>query len=138
MTNENKNENVQNKPNVVTIIVAIIIAVTLLFYFFTFQVRITEKAVVTTFGKPTKVIDPSNDSGAGLYWKWPYPFQKVNIFDARMRIFTGTLEQIFTSDSKSIILQTYTGAVLRVTMNTRGLFSTPSIDFAMKKSMRYS
>lgn len=109
MTNENKNENVQNKPNVVTIIVAIIIAVTLLFYFFTFQVRITEKAVVTTFGKPTKVIDPSNDSGAGLYWKWPYPFQKVNIFDARMRIFTGTLEQIFTSDSKSIILQTYTG-----------------------------
>lgn len=107
--NENKNENVQNKPNVVTIIVAIIIAVTLLFYFFTFQVRITEKAVVTTFGKPTKVIDPSNDSGAGLYWKWPYPFQKVNIFDARMRIFTGTLEQIFTSDSKSIILQTYTG-----------------------------
>ncbi|BBM82473.1 protease modulator HflC [Candidatus Uabimicrobium amorphum] len=109
MTNENKNENTQNKPNVVTIIVAIIIAVTLLFYFFTFQVRITEKAVVTTFGKPTKVIDPSTDSGAGLYWKWPYPFQKVNVFDARMRIFTGTLEQIFTSDSKSIILQTYTG-----------------------------
>lgn len=107
MTNENDNN--KKKPNVVTIIVALIIVVTMLFYFFTFQVRITEKAVVTTFGKPTKTIDPTKDSNPGLYWKWPYPFQDVDIFDSRMRIFTGTLEQIFTSDGKSIILQTYTG-----------------------------
>ncbi|WP_372368827.1 SPFH domain-containing protein [Candidatus Uabimicrobium sp. HlEnr_7] len=110
MTTENKNENkTKTRPNIVTLIVAIIIAATVLFYYFTFQVRITEKAVITTFGKPTTMIDPSNGSQPGLYWKWPYPFQNVDIFDARTRIFTGTLEQIFTSDGKSIILQTYTG-----------------------------
>ena len=104
MSEQNK-----KKPNVITIVVAVIIVITVLFYFLTFQVRITEKAVVKTFGKPTSTIDPTKDSKPGLYWKLPYPFQEVNTFDARMRIFTGTLEQIFTVDSKSIILQTYTG-----------------------------
>lgn len=88
----------------ITMSVACLLAIALLFYIFTFQVRFTEKAVVTTFGKPTRAIIES-----GLYWRLPYPFQKIYLFDARQQVFSTLLEQIFTLDQKHVILSTYIG-----------------------------
>ncbi len=94
----------RERSSIVTTIVATIILVFMLFYFFTFQVRINERTVVTTFGKPTQSI-----TEPGLYWKWPYPFQNIYIYDARLHTFVSKLEQILTSDHKSLIIQTYVG-----------------------------
>ncbi len=90
--------------HIIPLVVAISLALVMLFYFFTFRVRVIERAVVTTFGQPTRSID-----NAGLYWKLPYPFQKKYTFDARLQVFTGNLEQVFTSDHKTLIVQTYVG-----------------------------
>ena len=48
---------------------------------FVFQVRQTEVAVVTTFGKATRPI-----TEPGPYWKWPWPVQKVYKFDQRTHV----------------------------------------------------
>lgn len=88
----------------ITMTVAVLITLALLFYMVTFQVRFTQHAVVTTFGEPTRSI-----TQAGLYWKWPYPLEDVYPFDARIQVWSGKLEQIFTSDGKNIIISTYVG-----------------------------
>ncbi len=99
-----KSAKLANNQKIFTIIVAAILAAVLLFYLVTFQVRVTQIAVVTTFGKPTQAIKEP-----GLYWKFPYPFQDYFTFDARVQIFSGKLEQTYTSDSKNIIIETYIG-----------------------------
>jgi membrane protease subunit HflC len=99
-----RRETPAKKQRLVTISVAIFITLILLFHMFTFQVRFTEQAVVTTFGKPSRTVKE-----AGLYWKLPYPFQNVYKFDARLQVFNGKLEQVFTADDKNIIISTYIG-----------------------------
>lgn len=94
----------QKQRQLVTIVVASLIAIALLCYMVTFQVRFTEVAVVTTFGNPTRAVyEP------GLYWKWPFPVQNVRKFDKRIQEFESRLEQIFTDDDKNVILATYIG-----------------------------
>lgn len=99
-----RRETPQKKQKLLTMSVAIFITLILLFHMFTFQVRFTEQAVVTTFGKPTRTVKE-----AGLYWKLPYPFQNIYKFDARMQVFSSTLEQVYTADDKNIIISTYIG-----------------------------
>lgn len=67
-------------------------------------VRITECAVVTTFGKPVKEI-----TEPGLYWKWPWPVQKAFTFDRRMQNYEGGLDETYTSDGKIILVQIFAG-----------------------------
>ena len=69
------------KKNFLTIFVGVLIGVLLVLYLVAFQLSVNEKAVLTTFGKPTKTLDKP-----GLYWKLPWPFQKVYAFDARLII----------------------------------------------------
>ena len=55
---------------------------------FVFQVRQSEVAVVTTFGNPTR---PITDPGA--YLKWPWPIQKVDLYDNRVQTTAVTGEE---------------------------------------------
>jgi membrane protease subunit HflC len=71
---------------------------------FVFQVRRTEVAVVTTFGKPTRQI-----TEPGPYLKWPWPIQKVHRFDQRIHNLESKLEQMVTADSININVKTYLG-----------------------------
>lgn len=99
-----KLQNSPDKQQILTICIAFLLAFILLFHLVSFQVRVTEVAVVTTFGKPTRSIQE-----AGLYWKWPYPFQDYFPFDARIQGFSGKMEQTYTKDDKNIIVETFIG-----------------------------
>ena len=71
---------------------------------FVFQVRKTEVAVVTTFGKATRpIVEP------GPYFKWPWPVQKVYKFDQRTHVSEGKFEQVLTSDGYSLLISVYVG-----------------------------
>ncbi len=76
-------------------------------YMVTYQVRFTELAVRKTFGKA----DPTTDviKEPGLYWKWPWPIQSVDVYDKRIQITATTGEEMTTSDNKPIIVTTSIG-----------------------------
>ncbi|MBX3744651.1 MAG: protease modulator HflC [Verrucomicrobiae bacterium] len=71
---------------------------------FLFQVRQTEVAVVTTFGKATRPItDP------GLYLKLPWPIQKVTKLDKRLQAFEGKFEETLTGDNRNLLILVFAG-----------------------------
>jgi len=76
---------------------------------FTYQVKSTEWAIVTTLGNITSLDSQGKyiDRGAGLFPKWPYPIQKIEKFDKRNRCFSGSigkLEETLTNDKKNVII----------------------------------
>lgn len=71
---------------------------------FLFQVRQTEVAVVTTFGKATRPI-----TEPGLYLKWPWPVQKVTKLDKRLQSSEGKFEENITSDTRSLLVMMFSG-----------------------------
>jgi len=69
-----------------------------------FQVRQSEVAVVTTFGKPTRpIIEP------GAYVKLPWPIQKVYKFDQRIQNFEDRLTEHPTKDGHNVLTSVYLG-----------------------------
>jgi membrane protease subunit HflC len=69
-----------------------------------FQVRSTEVALVTTFGKPTR---PKSDPG--LYVKAPWPIENVHRFDKRMQNFEDHLTEGLTKDNFNLLTSVYAG-----------------------------
>ncbi len=96
------------KRNSLTIIVGSILIVIFGLLLFTFQVRETEVAVVTTFDKPTRFIPTP-----GLKLKWPRPIQKVTIFDKRIQNFEDDLDQTMTQDGYSLLVMVYAGWTIK-------------------------
>jgi membrane protease subunit HflC len=70
---------------------------------FLFQVRKTETAVVTTFGRV------SSQAGPGAHFRWPWPIQSVHKFDQRVHNFASKFEQVFTADGNSLLISVYVG-----------------------------
>jgi len=92
------------KKNSLTFIVGAVLVVVFGLLLFAFQVRITQVAVVTTFGKPTRsVTEP------GLYGKWPWPVQKVYWFDNRIQSFEDKFTEDYTADKKTLLSSVYIG-----------------------------
>jgi len=92
------------KRNPLILAIGAVLLVIFALLLFAFQVRITEVAVVTTFGKPTRPIkDP------GPYFKLPWPIQKVHKFDQRIHNLESKFEQVLTSDGYSLLIMVYTG-----------------------------
>lgn len=71
---------------------------------FLFQVRTSEVAVVTTFGRPTRPI-----TEPGLYAKWPWPAQKVHKLDKRIQNFESKFEETLTPDGYNLLVMVYAG-----------------------------
>ncbi len=92
------------KRNVMTLVIGVILVVIFLLLLFTFQVRRTEIAVVTTFGKPVRNIDEP-----GLYLKWPWPIQRVYKFDNRIQNFEDRFSESLTADNNNLIVTVYAG-----------------------------
>ena len=80
-----------------------LIAVLLIAYMITFQVRFSEVGVVRTFGE---IREGGVLTEPGLYWKLPWPIQKVDRYDARIQTTTTTGEETPTRDGKNIIIST--------------------------------
>lgn len=96
-----------------SLIAGALLVVVLALYMITYQVRFTQVAVLKTFGKsaaPTSD-DVTKNSGdvirePGLYWKWPWPIQKVDHYDNRIQLSTNPGQETPTADSKPIIVTT--------------------------------
>lgn len=69
-----------------------------------FQVRVTEVALLTTFGKPTA---PYTEPG--LKFKLPWPIQDVLKFDKRVQNFEGKFEEVQTRDGYNLLVSVYAG-----------------------------
>src|SRR6185312_14838204 len=93
------------KRNLVTILIGAVLVVIFALLLFVFQVRQSEVAVVTTFGKPSP--RPYNEPGA--YFKWPWPIQKVYKFDSRIQNFEDKYSENYTADSVTLLTSVYVG-----------------------------
>ena len=92
------------KRNPLTLVIGLLLILIFGLLLFTFQVRTTEVAVVTTFGEPTRPITEPN-----LYFKWPWPIQKVWSFDRRVQNFEDRLTEGLTQDSFNLLTSVYVG-----------------------------
>jgi len=90
--------------NLGTILSAVFLAIILILYMCTFQVRFTEVAIKKTWGQPDKaaITEP------GLKFKWPAPIQSVVVYDKRMRILEDRTEETRTVDGKNLLITTFT------------------------------
>ena len=93
------------KRNLLTIIVGAVLIVIFALLLFVFQVRRSEVAVVTTFGRPTA--QPYDQPGA--YFKWPWPIQKVYKFDQRIQNFQDKFSENLTADNNNLLTSVYVG-----------------------------
>lgn len=94
------------KKNPLTLIIGALLIVIFAMLLFSFQVRTTQVAVVTTFSKPTRDITESS----GLpYFKWPWPVQKVYYFDKRVQNFAADFTEGVTADNNNLITSVYIG-----------------------------
>ncbi len=96
------------RRNIPSVVAGLVLVLILLIYSITYQVRFTEIAIKTTFGRPT---DPnvSDPNAAGLRWKWPWPIQGVVKYDKRVQILDSPEEQAQTRDRQIIILTVFCG-----------------------------
>jgi modulator of FtsH protease HflC len=94
------------KRNPLTLGIGILLVVIFALLLFTFQVRTTQVAVVTTFGKPTRdVLEP----GSLPFLKLPWPIQKVYYFDKRVQSFEDKFTQDYTADKVTLLTSVYIG-----------------------------
>ena len=85
---------------------------------FTFQVRQTEVALVTTFGKPSRT-----ETEPGLKWKLPWPIQRVLKFDNRVQNFEGKFEETQTRDGYNLLFSVYAGWKIKEPTKFRNAFA---------------
>ena len=92
------------KRNPITLITSAVLLVIFVCMLFTFQVRQTEVAVVTRFGKYSRSV-----TNAGFQWRLPYPIHKVYEFDNRMQTFEKKFDETITQDQINIVIGVYVG-----------------------------
>jgi membrane protease subunit HflC len=94
------------KRNFLTIVIAGLLVIIFACWLCSFQVRTTEVAVVTTFGKPTRPLkDP------GIYFKLPPPIQWVHKFDKRVQSseFENKFREDLTADNNPLLTSVFIG-----------------------------
>jgi modulator of FtsH protease HflC len=93
------------KKKLITVIVAALLGVIAFLLLFTFQVRQSEVAVVTTFGKPAA----NNIDQPNLYFRWPPPIQQIYRFDQRVQNFEDKFSENLTADNTLLLTSVYVG-----------------------------
>lgn len=121
------------------IIAAVVLGIYIFFNMFTFQVSMTEHAIVTRFGEIHKIVvsdaslidDPGISrfkdltivEGNGLFLKVPF-LDKVDYYNSRLITYDVDAREVTTKDKKKVILDNYAQwkiinpALFRVTMRT--------------------
>lgn len=92
------------KHHPVTFVTGFVVAAIFAAMLVCFQVRQTEVAVVTTFGRFSRTIDQP-----GFNLRWPWPIQSVHRFDNRIRNFERKYEQVTTRDARLILIDVFLG-----------------------------
>ncbi len=91
------------KRNPIAVVVGVVLLLIFVLLVFVFQVRTTEVAVVTTFGKV------SHTAEAGPHFRWPWPVQSVHKFDRRIHSYESKFEQVLTADGNNLLISVYVG-----------------------------
>lgn len=66
-----------------------------------YQVRVSQLAILTTLGKPTVVDKP------GLHLRFPWPIQKITRFDGRNQLLNGIPRETTTRDNINLIVELF-------------------------------
>lgn len=95
-----------------SLLLALIIGLLLLTSMVTVQVNFHEAAVITTFGAADEnSVRDGRTGNAGLVGnlmlRWPWPVQKVRVYDTRVRVLEDRLEEQQTRDKQGVIVKTY-------------------------------
>ena len=88
--------------NITVAILIILLIAILVLLLVSFQVRETESALVTTFGRATREI-----TEPGWYFRWPFPIQQIHLFDSRMRVLEVEIGETTTKGAVPIIVNTF-------------------------------
>ena len=112
--------------NIAITIFIVLVVIIMGLYLIAFQVRETESALVTRFGKPVREITEPN-----LCFKWPAPIERVHRFDSRMQVFEADLGETTTKGAVPIIVNTY--AVWRIAEPLKFLNSVGTVKEAKAK-----
>lgn len=83
-------------------IFALIVVAIIGFFGFVFKVNEGQCAVVTRFGAARAEI-----TEAGMYFRLPWPFENVTVYDARKQYMDSGYLETLTHDKKNVIMQTY-------------------------------
>ena len=92
------------KRNPVVIVIAAVLIVVFGLLLFVYQVRKSEVAIVTRFGKPDRV---QAEPGPGM--RWPWPIENVYKLDQRIQNFECKFEETKLPDQNILLLLTYVG-----------------------------
>jgi len=92
------------KRSPLTLITGGVVALIFATMLFTFQVRLTEVAIVTTLGQYA-----GDRTQPGLYLRWPWPIQNIYRFDNRIRNFEKKYEQTTTRDGRILMIEVFIG-----------------------------
>jgi membrane protease subunit HflC len=92
------------KRNTLIVLIGAVLVIITALLLFVFQVRKSEEAVVTTFGRPTRLI-----TEPGAYLKWPKPIQNVYKYDQRIQNFEDKFSENYTLDSITLMTSVYVG-----------------------------
>jgi len=92
------------KKNPLTIIVSLVLALIFVMVLFVFQVRQSEVAVVTRFGKPVKTY-----TQPGFKFKLPPGIETVYKLDQRIQNFEDTFSEGYTADGNNLMSSVYVG-----------------------------
>lgn len=107
-------------------------------YMISFQVNFDQSAIVLTFGKASeRQVINADGNGAGLYFKWPWPVQKIVMFDRRLMLFDDRLEQQETKDKQVVIVRAYAVWKIDAPLDFyRSLRDAPGAEKFLKERLR--
>lgn len=84
------------------IVLGLVLVLLIGFFGFTSVVREGNCAVILRFGAPRAEI-----TEAGLYFKLPWPFETVTMYDSRLQYLESNALETTTKDNRNLILQSY-------------------------------
>ncbi len=93
------------KKHMAMITAGVLLAGLMLLNTVAFKVSNSERALVKTFGRTTRVIDGRTD--AGLKFKLPWPFESLVKYDGRTHVFEDTNIQLATRDNQYLLMTMY-------------------------------
>ncbi len=139
MTAENNTGTVEEKTvsrYLPAILLGLLVGAAFLVTIFSFQVRSTERAIVTSFGH----INDRAGKGPGIHLRWPYPVQQVHRFDIRPRCFdgsTGKIEEVYTADGINLVVSIFINYRIEDPAKLyTNLETVPKAEDALNDSMR--
>ena len=87
--------------NKLTVFTSIVTLSLVLVVMCTYQLKVDEIAIVTTLGTPKAITKP------GLYFRMPWPVQKLRKLDIRKQLYAGNERETITRDNINIIIKLF-------------------------------